>query len=89
MEFTVWYREVEDEWPDPDTYIDSLYDAACAELPRGVSQLRPVLSEGDLRRSTTRTVLVGVKHDDTEVQVQLVVVVGESSRCRVTGSASS
>ena len=28
VEFTLWRREVEDERPDPDTYIDELYDAA-------------------------------------------------------------
>jgi hypothetical protein len=39
VEFTLWYREVEDEGPDPDTYIDTLYDAASAELPRAVAQL--------------------------------------------------
>ncbi|WP_315884876.1 hypothetical protein [Streptomyces sp. P17] len=39
VEFTLWCREVEEEWPDPDTYVDDLYDAASAELPRIVAQL--------------------------------------------------
>ncbi|MFJ6084321.1 hypothetical protein ACIQI8_23250 [Streptomyces sp. NPDC092369] len=97
VEFTVWHREVEDEWPDPDTYIDGLYDAASAELPRVVSQLesgavgdRPETVDGeDLTggadcvdptawRVSGKVVLVGVKHDDVEAPVQLVVVVRES-----------
>ena len=96
VEFTVWYREVEDEWPDPDTYIDSLYDAASAELPRVVSQLESGVVGGRLEpvdeedltggadfvdhtawRVSGKVVLVGVKHDDTEAPVQLVVVVRE------------
>ncbi|MFB7498423.1 hypothetical protein ACFC09_27685 [Streptomyces sp. NPDC056161] len=39
VQFTLWYREVEDERPDPETYIENLYDAAVAELPSVVSRL--------------------------------------------------
>ncbi|MFE8988609.1 hypothetical protein ACFYMI_12295 [Streptomyces collinus] len=39
VEFTLWYREVEDERPDPEACIDELYDAASAELPRIADQL--------------------------------------------------
>ncbi|MGW1216267.1 hypothetical protein ACWD5F_42210 [Streptomyces sp. NPDC002499] len=108
VEFTVWFREVEDEWPDPDTYIDGLYDAASAELPRVVSQLESgavggrleAVGEEDLTdgadfvdhtawRISGKVVLAGVKHDDTETPVQLVVVLRESSRCGVSGPVSS
>ncbi|MFG3317324.1 hypothetical protein ACGF3J_04705 [Streptomyces sp. NPDC048171] len=93
VEFTVWHRDVEEEWPDPDTYIDDLYDAASAELPGLVAQLesgplgaRLESSEEDLTdgadyidhtawRVSGKVVLAGVKHDDTDVPVQLVVVV--------------
>ncbi|MER6533577.1 hypothetical protein ABT215_07115 [Streptomyces sp900105755] len=52
VQFTLWHRDVEDERPDPDTYIEELYDAAAAELPAGVSQLTsgvlgPRLQESD------------------------------------------
>jgi hypothetical protein len=95
VEFTLWYREVEDEWPDPDTYIDDLYDAASAELPRVVAQLesgalgaRLETVDEDLTggadyidhtawRISDKVLLAGVKHDDTETPVQLVVVVRE------------
>ena len=95
VEFTLWYREVEDDWPDPDTYIDSLYDAASAELPAVVSQLtsgavgeRLEAVDEDLTggedfvdhtawRVADKVILVGVKHDDTEAPVQLVVVLRE------------
>ncbi|MGW3287696.1 hypothetical protein ACWDR3_24010 [Streptomyces sp. NPDC001002] len=95
VEFTVWYREVEDEWPDPDTYIDSLYDAASAELPHVVSQLESGAVGGRLEtvdedltggedfidhtawRVSDKVILAGVKHDDTEAPVQLVVVLRE------------
>ncbi|WP_267714205.1 hypothetical protein [Streptomyces sp. CoH17] len=30
---------MDEEWSDPDTYIDELYDAATAELPNLVAQL--------------------------------------------------
>ncbi|MGW3970713.1 hypothetical protein ACWEFD_15630 [Streptomyces ardesiacus] len=39
VEFTVWHRDVDEEWSDPDTYIDELYGAATAELPNLVAQL--------------------------------------------------
>jgi hypothetical protein len=92
VEFTLWHRETEDEWPDPDTYIDDLYDAASAEIPRVVSELesgalgaRLETTDEDLTdgadyidhtawRISGRVLLVGVKHDDTEAPVQLVVV---------------
>ncbi|GAA4301130.1 hypothetical protein GCM10023086_16930 [Streptomyces venetus] len=95
VEFTLWYREVEDEWPDPDTYIDDLYEAASAELPRVVAQLesgalgaRLEVSGEDLTngvdyiahtawRISDKVLLAGIKHDDTEAPVQLVVVVRE------------
>ncbi|MFF9047500.1 hypothetical protein [Streptomyces parvulus] len=93
VEFTVRHQDVEDEWPDPDTYIDDLYDAASAELPRLVAQLESGHLETRLRTSDEdltngadyiehaawrvgdKVVLAGVKHDDVEVPVQLVVVV--------------
>ncbi|MFJ4783358.1 hypothetical protein [Streptomyces sp. NPDC088794] len=100
VEFTVWFREVEEEWPDPDTYIDGLYDAASAELPRVVFQLESGVVGGRLETvgvgeedltdgadfvdhtawrvwDTGKVVLAGVKHDDVEAPVQLVVVVRE------------
>ncbi|WP_329335814.1 hypothetical protein OG866_17720 [Streptomyces sp. NBC_00663] len=95
VEFTLWYREVEDEWPDPDTYIDDLYDAASAEHRSAVAELRVGAlgarlkpSDEDLTggadyvehtawRVAGKALLAGVKHDDTEVPVQLVVVVRE------------
>ncbi|WP_282703319.1 hypothetical protein [Streptomyces sp. CC219B] len=95
VEFTLWYREVEDEWPDPDTCLDDLYDAASAELPRVVARLesgplgaRLEPSEEDLTdgadyidhtvwRLLGKVLLAGVKHDDAEAPVQLVVVVRE------------
>ncbi|MEU9640576.1 hypothetical protein [Streptomyces sp. NPDC048188] len=39
VEFTVWHREVAEERPDTDTYIDALHDAAAARLPSLVAQL--------------------------------------------------
>ncbi|WP_307523692.1 hypothetical protein [Streptomyces umbrinus] len=102
VEFTLWYREVEEEWPDPDTYMDELYDTAVAELPRVVSQLesgtlgaRLETSDEDLTggadfiqnkawRISGKVLLAGVKHDDTETPVQLVVVLREYS----TGDAA-
>jgi hypothetical protein len=92
VEFTLWYREVEDERPDPDTYIDDLYAAASAELPRVVAQLesgalgaRLETVDEDLTdgadyidhtawRIADKVLLAGVKHDDTDAPVQLVVV---------------
>ncbi|MFE1454781.1 hypothetical protein ACFW7K_06990 [Streptomyces sp. NPDC058735] len=92
VEFTLWHREVEDEWPDPDTYIDDLYDAASAELPRVITQLesgalgtRLQAVDEDLTdgadyidhtawRIGDKVLLAGVKHDDTEAPVQLVVL---------------
>ncbi|MFD8230749.1 hypothetical protein ACFV20_02425 [Streptomyces sp. NPDC059696] len=92
VEFTLWYREVEDERPDPDTYIDELYDAASAELPRVAAQLesgvlgaRLETVDEDLTdgadyidhtawRIGDKVLLAGVKHDDTDAPVQLVVV---------------
>ncbi|MEU1103587.1 hypothetical protein ABZ408_21840 [Streptomyces tibetensis] len=92
VEFTLWYREVEDERPDPDTYIDELYDAASAELPRVAAQLesgvlgaRIEAVDEDLTdgadyidhtawRIADKVLLAGVKHDDTDAPVQLVVV---------------
>ncbi|MFF7042722.1 hypothetical protein [Streptomyces massasporeus] len=92
VEFTLWYREVEDERPDPDTYIDELYDLASAELPRVVAQLesgvlgvRIEAVDEDLTdgadyidhtawRIADKVLLAGVKHDDTDAPVQLVVV---------------
>ncbi|MFF5494766.1 hypothetical protein [Streptomyces aquilus] len=97
VEFTLWYREVEDEWPDPDTYIDDLYDAACtelrsvvAELEAGVLGARLAPSDEDLTggadyveltawRVEDKILLAGVKHDDTEMPVQLALVVREYS----------
>ncbi|MGC5038491.1 hypothetical protein ACPXCS_21350 [Streptomyces sp. DT190] len=93
VEFTLWYREVEDERPDPDTYIDDLYDAASAELPTVVAQLESGALGGRLEaadedltggvdyvdhtawRLADKVVLAGVRHDDTEAPVQLVVVI--------------
>ena len=92
VEFTLWRREVEDERPDPDTYIDDLYDAASAELPRVAAQLesgvlgaRLETVDEDLTdgadyidhiawRIGDKVLLAGVKHDDTDAPVQLVVV---------------
>ncbi|MFD5909441.1 hypothetical protein ACFWHL_12080 [Streptomyces massasporeus] len=92
VEFTLWYREVEDERPDPDTYIDELYDLASAELPRVAAQLESgVLGariesvDEDLTdgadyidhtawRIADKVLLAGVKQDDTDAPVQLVVV---------------
>ncbi|WP_413757631.1 hypothetical protein [Streptomyces sp. MMBL 11-3] len=95
VEFTLWYREVEVEGEDPDTYIDELYDAAVAELPSVVSQLRSSAFGARLQASdedltdgvdyiehtawkvADKVVLAGVKQDDTETPVQLVVMVRE------------
>ncbi|MGR4853379.1 hypothetical protein [Streptomyces sp. LARHCF252] len=95
VEFTLRVREVADEWADPDTYLDDLYDAAVAELPDVVSQLeggvlgpRLEASDEDLTggadfiehtawRVADKVLLVGVKHDDTEAPVQLVIVLRE------------
>jgi hypothetical protein len=95
VEFTLWFREVADEWPDPDTYLDDLYDTAAAELPAVVSQLQSgalgtclEVSDEDLTggadfidhtawRISGKVLLAGVKHDDTEAPVQLVVVLRE------------
>ncbi|MEU6468733.1 hypothetical protein ABZ927_12365 [Streptomyces massasporeus] len=92
VEFTLWYRGVEDERPDPDTYIDELYDAASAELPGVAAQLeagvlgaRLEAADEDLTdgadyidhtawRIADKVLLAGVKHDDTDAPVQLVVV---------------
>ncbi|WP_328562184.1 hypothetical protein [Streptomyces coelicoflavus] len=97
VEFTVWYRDVDEEWPDPDTYIDELYDAASAELPGLVAQLEAGVPGGRLQsvdedltdgadyidhtawRISDKVVLAGVKHDDTDSPVQLVVVVRDGS----------
>ncbi|MGW1618110.1 hypothetical protein [Streptomyces sp. NPDC002172] len=97
VQFTLWSRDVEDEWPDPGSCIEELYDAALAELPAVVSQLAsgvlgPRLQESD--RDLTRdedfidhrawiigdkVVLAGVKHDDTDAPVRLVVVLREDA----------
>ncbi|MEV6760865.1 hypothetical protein AB0N16_09455 [Streptomyces sp. NPDC051105] len=97
VRFTLWSRDVQDERPDPDSYIEELYDAAVAELPTVVSQLTsgvigPRLQESD--RDLTgvedfidhsawlvedKVVLAGVKHDDTDAPVQLVVVLHEDA----------
>ncbi|MDQ0750622.1 hypothetical protein QF034_004853 [Streptomyces africanus] len=95
VEFTLWFREVADEWPDPDAYLDDLYDIAATELPAVVSQLqsgalgtRLEVSDEDLTggadftdhtawRVSGKVLLAGVKHDDTEAPVQLVVVLRE------------
>ncbi|MFJ4819922.1 hypothetical protein [Streptomyces sp. NPDC088801] len=95
VEFTLWHWEVEDERPDPDTYIDDLYDAASAELPSVVAQLesgalgaRLETVDEDLTdgadyidhtawRIADKVLLAGVKHDDTDAPVQLVVVMRE------------
>jgi hypothetical protein len=95
VEFTLWFREVADEWPDPDTYLDELYDTAVAEIPAVVSRLesgalgaRLEMSDEDLTggadfidhtawRISGKVLLAGVKHDDTEAPVQLVVVLRE------------
>ncbi|MFI0134794.1 hypothetical protein [Streptomyces luteogriseus] len=92
VEFTLWYREVEDERPDPDTCFDDLYDAASAELPRVAAQLesgvlgaRLETVDEDLTHGADyidhtawriggKVLLAGVKHDDTDAPVQLVVV---------------
>ncbi|MGW7419871.1 hypothetical protein ACWGJB_07365 [Streptomyces sp. NPDC054813] len=52
VQFTLWHRDVEDERPDPDTYVEELYDVALAELPAVVAQLTsgalgPRLRESD------------------------------------------
>jgi hypothetical protein len=98
VEFTLWFREVADEWPDPDTYLDDLYDTAVAELPGVVSQLesgalgtRLEMCDEDLTdgvdfidhtawRVSDKVLLAGVKHDDTEAPVQLVVVLRTAER---------
>ncbi|GGU10666.1 hypothetical protein ACH4HG_01395 [Streptomyces coeruleorubidus] len=95
VEFTLWFREVADEWPDVDTYLDDLHDAAVAELPGVVAQLesgavgaRLEVPDEDLTggmdfidhtawRISDKVLLAGVKHDDTETPVQLVVVLCE------------
>ncbi|MGC9411162.1 hypothetical protein [Streptomyces sp. DZ1-3] len=58
VEFTVWHREVAEERPDPDTYIDELHDAAAAQLPvvvaqleAGVAGLQPRSTDEDLTDS--------------------------------------
>ncbi|MFD4508219.1 hypothetical protein [Streptomyces sp. NPDC058457] len=51
VQFTLWYRDVEDERPDPDTYIEGLYEAAAAELPTVVSQLTSGVLGTRLRES--------------------------------------
>ncbi|RSS22199.1 hypothetical protein [Streptomyces sp. WAC08452] len=97
LEFTVWHRDVDEEWSDPDTYIDELYDAATAELPGLVAQLEAGVPGDRLQRVdddltdgadyidhtawriSGKVVLAGVKHDDTDAPVQLVVVVRDSS----------
>ncbi|MFF9807076.1 hypothetical protein ACF1G5_18495 [Streptomyces coeruleorubidus] len=97
VEFTLLFREVADEWPDPDTYLDDLYEAAVAELPGVVSQLesgllgaRLEVCDEDLTggadfidhtawRVSDKVLLAGVKHDDTEAPVQLVVVLCEGT----------
>lgn len=55
VEFTVWHREVAEERPDPDTYIDELHDAAAAQLSvvvtqleAGVAGLQPQSTDEDL-----------------------------------------
>ncbi|MFI1755784.1 hypothetical protein [Streptomyces sp. NPDC020571] len=97
VEFTVWHRDVDEEWPDPDTCIDELYDAATAELPGLVARLEAGVPGGRLQsvdedltdgadyidhtawRISDKVVLAGVKHDDTDAPVQLVVVVRDGS----------
>ncbi|MBZ6303865.1 hypothetical protein ACWDU3_36520 [Streptomyces olivaceus] len=97
VEFTVWHRDVDEEWPDPDTYIDELYDAATTELPGLVAQLEAGVAGGRLRRvgedltdgadyidhtawrTSDKVVLAGVKQDDTDAPVQLVVVVRDGT----------
>ncbi|WP_333742636.1 hypothetical protein [Streptomyces ardesiacus] len=54
VEFTVWHRDVDEEWSDPDTYIDELYDAATAELQNLVAQSEAGVF-GDGRRASKRT----------------------------------
>ncbi|MFE1798298.1 hypothetical protein ACFW9L_19340 [Streptomyces sp. NPDC059517] len=95
VEFTLWYREVDEERLDLDAYMDELYDAAAAELPSVVNQLRAgalrarlEASDEDLTggadfiehtawRVADKVVLAGVKQDDTDTPVQLVVVLRE------------
>ncbi|MFG3248244.1 hypothetical protein [Streptomyces sp. NPDC048187] len=97
VEFTVWHREIAEEWPDADTYIDALHDAAAAQLPglvaqleAGVPGLQPAgvgeeLTDGadyidhSAWRISDKVVLAGVKQDDTDTPVQLVVVVRDSA----------
>ncbi|MFD5948730.1 hypothetical protein ACFWHO_22410 [Streptomyces collinus] len=92
VEFTLWYREIEDERPDPDTYIDELYDAAFSELPGVAAELESGVLAGRLEavdedltdgsdyidhtawRIADKVLLAGVKRDDTDAPVQLVVV---------------
>ncbi|MGV9285741.1 hypothetical protein [Streptomyces sp. NPDC003730] len=56
VEFTVWHREVAEQWPDVDTYIDALHDAAAARLPSLVAQLEagvPRLQAGSVDEELT------------------------------------
>ncbi|MGW6641059.1 hypothetical protein [Streptomyces iakyrus] len=91
VEFTLRCREVEDERPDPDTYIGDLYDAVSAELTRVVAQLESGALGARLEtvgedltdgadyidhtawRISDKVLLAGVKQDDTDAPVQLVV----------------
>ncbi|MFD0307557.1 hypothetical protein [Streptomyces sp. NPDC127119] len=95
VEFTLWYREVDEERLDLDAYMDELYDAAVAELSPAVERLlsgalgpRLAASDEDLTggadfiehsawRVADKVVLAGVKQDDTDTPVQLVVVLSE------------
>ncbi|MEU9277414.1 hypothetical protein [Streptomyces sp. NPDC048341] len=88
---------MQDERPDPDSYIEELYDAAVAELPTVVSQLTSGVIGSRLQESDRdltgvedfidhsawliedKVVLAGVKHDDTDAPVQLVVVLHEDA----------
>ncbi|MFC8869095.1 hypothetical protein ACFUAC_15745 [Streptomyces sp. NPDC057148] len=67
VEFTLGHRDVDEEWPDPDSYIDELYEAATTQLPGLVVHLEAGAPG------------VRLQHDATDAPVQLVVVVRDDS----------
>ncbi|MFF5157484.1 hypothetical protein ACFY3N_14700 [Streptomyces sp. NPDC000348] len=91
VEFTLWFREVEDDRPDLYAWLDDLYAVAAAKIPvvaaqLGSGSLGELLEEpdGEIADADSyieyrawsvmgKELLVGVKQDDTDTPVHLVV----------------
>lgn len=91
VEFTLWFREIDDDSAYDEDYIDGLHATAVTELLGCVAQLESSvladrlvptgddLTEGEdfvdhrAWRLSGRALLAGVKHEDTELPVRVVI----------------